>query len=203
MKAMLILLMRTARCATEAAQSFIAVGAQYKNGGFKLYDVPDAKSEDAQSVGAFIEGAYDFKAGAAIVAPRGLFAVGRNFPEHGVNVTEYDLRPEVELRLPLAGGIQPFVATGLNYYKVHDGADQLNPLVGVGVQFHEVRGSFYRVFPDSDRGDARGYLYRFDYTKKLSPFGLRLSGEVFTGRSDLKKVSYEGHIITFRAALVK
>lgn len=189
-----------------AAQSFVSIGAQYKNGEFKEAGSNSNAVDGAYSVGGFVEAARDFQPGAVIIAPRVLGSVGRNFPRNGPNLTEYEIRPEIEVRVPLFRGVQPLIASGLNYYKQHGGDSQLNPILGGGLQFHEIRGTVYRFFPDGDSNNIRGYLYRVDYMKKLSPLGLRLSGEIFSGESDSPykyHPGYQGYVVTFRAGIVK
>jgi hypothetical protein len=187
------------------AQSFIGGGLVVKRGEFGLYDVPNSTLDSAIAIGGFGEGARDWQAGKTILAVRVLASVERNFSRNSSDFTQYDVRPEAELRLPLPYGFQPLVAAGVNYMKVHNGPYNMNPILGGGLQYRDFRGSVYRFFKDNENGNARGILYRADYMKK--PF--RISAELFNGRSELDPFQnpyhpgYEGYTFTARFGLVK
>lgn len=210
MKAVLTLVMLVALSVVGMAQGgrgFVAGGLQIKSGSFSLYDIPNSEVGSAKAVGAFGEFGYDVVTGKFVVAPRVLASIERNYPKGGGDFNQFDLRPEVEVRAKVGHGYQAVLAGGFNYTEGAQGSTQINPILGAGIQYYGVRGSVYRFFPDGDQGNARGILYRVDYTKNLSPVGIRISGEIFSGRSELKYAplhpGYEGVTYTLRIGVIK
>lgn len=209
MKLLATLVLLAVISSVAVAQSFVSVGPQVRRGGYGLYDVPNSTIETTTSVGAFVEAQKDWKAGSSVIAARALASVDRHFPEYTPEYTLFQLRPEVEARIPIVGEFQAVIGGGFQYAEGPKGAHKLNALATAGIQYDEYKLTVSKIFPDRNNGNERGYRVRFDYTKPglISPkLGLRLSAEVDKGRSELLKFpshpGYSGYVVTARAGLL-